>query len=64
MKEITLVVIIGLALELLAGTYFSLIRLEVFKYDRTIGDIMSFMYILGNISLFIFFIRLYQKQSN
>lgn len=64
MKEVTLVALIGITLELFAGIYFSLIRLEVFKYDRTIGDVMSFMYVLGNIGLFIFFIRLYQKQSN
>jgi hypothetical protein len=63
MKSVTLVAMIGVILEVLAGLYFSLVRLELFHYNPVLGDIMSSMYFFGSITLLIFFIRLYQKQS-
>jgi len=63
MKSVTLIAMIGLILEVLAGLYFSLGRLDLYRYDPVLTDIMSSMYFLGSIALLIFFIRLYQKQS-
>lgn len=63
MKAVTLIAMIGIILEVLAGVYFSLGRLQILEFDRTLSDIMSSMYLLGSIALLVFFIRLYQKQS-
>ena len=64
MKAVTLIAVIALILEIIASLYFKLTRFKVFEYNETIGDIMNSMYTLGTIGLLIFFIRLYQKQSN
>lgn len=63
MKEVTLVAIIAIILDTLASLYFSLQRFEVFRFNETIiSDIFSTFFLLSNIGLLIFFIRLYQKQ--
>ncbi len=62
MKAVTLVAVIAIILDIISGIYFALVRLDIFSYGETVGDIMASMSTLGSIGLLIFFIRLYQKQ--
>ena len=64
MKAITLVAVIGICLQVLASIYYQLINHNIIEPDRTLTDIVGPFFLIGNIALLIFFIRLYQKQSN
>ena len=63
MRTVTLIAIISMAIQTLAGLYYLLEAYRVIDYNRSVNEIMQPLYFLSNVGLMLFFIQLYNKQS-
>lgn len=63
MKTATLIAIIAMAIQVLAGLVYLLQAFELIKPSLSTYQMIQPLYVLSDIGVLIFFIYLYQKQS-